>query len=70
MARVKPIVIDLVALWLVDRRKNLSAAVKALHASHLYPVYEARRKPCAEAVIDVDHGDSGSAGVEHAQERG
>ena len=61
MARVKPIVIDSVAFRLVDRRKNLSAAVKALHDSHLYPVYKARRKPGAEAVIDVDYGDSGGA---------
>ena len=65
MARVQPIVIDLVAFWLVDRRKNLSTAVKALHASHLYPVYEACRKPSAEAVIDVDHRDSGGTGIEH-----
>ena len=34
---------------------------------HLYPVYKARRKPGAEAVIDIDNRDAGGAGIKHSQ---
>ena len=35
--------------------------------SHLYPVYKARRKPGAEAVIDINNRDAGGAGIKHSQ---
>jgi len=66
MTSVQSIVVNLITFRLVGSFPNFSAAVKALHASHLYPVYEARRKPRAKAIIDVDYGHPGGAGIKHA----
>ena len=72
MACVKQIKVNSVTLLRMGRPKNLSAAVITLEHSclYLYPVYEARRKPGAEAIIDIHHRYTGGARIEHAQERG
>ena len=61
VACVQAIVINPVALLRVDCPPNFSAAVVTLHASYLYPVYQARRKPRAKAIIDIDHRYAGGA---------
>ena len=66
---MESIIVNLIIFRLMGGFANRSAAVKALHASYLYPVYEARRKPGAEAVIDIDYRHAGGAGVEHAEQR-
>jgi len=66
MTGVQSIIVNSVAFGPMGSFSNFPAAVEALHASYLYPVYEARRKPSAEAIIDVDHGNPSGAGIEHA----
>jgi len=61
MTAMQSIIVNLVVFRLMGSFSNLSAAVKALHAYYLYPVYKARRKPSAKAVVDINHGHPGGA---------
>lgn len=52
-----------IPFWLCLRRLNIVSSL----AVYLYPVYEARRKPRAKAIIDIDHCDPCRAGVKHSE---